>query len=43
MAPPAACRGDDPVAVDRVWLGLAAAGLLAYALYCFVEARYRRV
>jgi hypothetical protein len=26
-----------------LWLGLAAAGLLAYALYCFVEARYRRV
>ena len=26
-----------------LWLGLVAAGLLAYALYCFVEARYRRV
>jgi hypothetical protein len=24
-------------------LGLTAAGLLAYAIFCFVEARYRRV
>ena len=24
-------------------LGAAAVGLLAYALYCFVEARYRRI
>jgi hypothetical protein len=24
-------------------LGLVAAGLLAYGLYCFVEARYREV
>jgi hypothetical protein len=27
----------------ELWLGLVAAGLIAYALYCFVEARYRRV
>jgi hypothetical protein len=27
----------------ELWLGLVAAGLLAYALYCFVQARYRRV
>jgi hypothetical protein len=27
----------------ELWLGLVAAGLVAYALYCFVQARYRRV
>jgi hypothetical protein len=27
----------------RVLLGLVAAGLVAYALYCLVEARYREI
>jgi Domain of Unknown Function (DUF1206) len=27
----------------ELWLGLAAGGLLAYALFCLVQARYRRV
>ena len=28
---------------DEVLLGLVAAGLVAYALYCLVEARYREI
>ena len=27
----------------QLLLGLVAAGLIAYAVYCFVEARYRRI
>lgn len=38
-----ALRKVAQASYGELWLGLVAAGLIAYALFCFVQARYRRV